>query len=176
MGPGYSGLFNANSPGAPELFHFQFFGVPIPLWTELDRGRVTVSGRSSRLGEASRGSLKAWPIEAPVFESDNPDDLAASVWAYDQQVRADGRYVTDLLFNHASDGGLRVVALRRRRDRSRPQSFYPEDPSAYGDFGGLELAGLIVTIAKVEMFRAFAGDRGLAATRFEAALREVTES
>ncbi len=175
MGAGYSGLFNASAAGVAELFHFQFFGVPLPLWTELERGRVSVTDKYSQLGQASEGQLAGWPIQAPVFESENPDELATSVWAYDQKVRSESEYITDLLFNHGQDGILRVVAVKRQKDRSHPQSFYRPDTSAYGDFGGLELSGLIVNITDAVAFQAFANNRSLAATRIETALRDVTQ-
>lgn len=174
MGDGYSGLYNATSPGRSELFHFQFFGVRLPLWSELEAGRVSVRNRHSEAGEVSIGHLHGWPFEAPVFEAEDPGALASSVWTYLQEPSHRGDTVVDILFNHGSAGVLRAIAARRSVDRACPQTFYPPRPTAYGAFGGLELSGLVVNISEEEVFRFFERDRDFAARCLEEALREVT--
>jgi hypothetical protein len=174
MGPGYSGFFNAAGPSEPGSFHFQFFGVELPLWRQLEQGLITVGCRqASTAGSVVSGSLEGWPFRAAVFEAGDPDLLADAVWSRIEDDRRRRRGITDVLFTHGCDGILRAATVLRDRRAVRPPSFWPADRSAYGDFGGLELSGLVVAIKSGDLFQRFSADPELAGTNLSAALAET---
>ena len=179
IGPGYSGIFNETAAGEPQSLHFQYFGEPLPLWTELEGGRVTVANRHTVSFGVSVGELSGWPFTAPVFESTDPEALAGAVWEEIERYRSGTpsgsglTCTTDLLLSHSDDGMLRLIAVRRDWNKRQPKSFYG-DCAAFGNFGGLELCGLVMTIKAETAFQALATDPSTLAKNLDEALRETS--
>jgi len=155
LGPQHSGFFNAAAPSYAK-FHYQFFGEALPLWENIKSKLVSITPRGSHtVSERVKvGALTNWPFEANVLSSNDTDALVKAVlWEVKDLRRKHSSYEYDLLMFMDSDEVIHVaLALRRGASHVKPKSFYPENQEAYGDFGGLELSGLIVTIKEAQAF------------------------
>ncbi len=172
MGPAYSGFFNT-AAGSVRRFHFQIFGMPLPLWENLEAEYVTVVNRQLD-GAVSRGTIQGWPFRAPIYESGDLEALAERVSAaIEEQQQERPAKDTDLLFTLEEDGTFKAVLVERYVAKIKPKSFYPEQPNAYGNFGDLELSGLLL-VKDGKVFEMLETNPRLAAERIEAALRETT--
>ncbi|NUO81872.1 hypothetical protein HUU05_17510 [candidate division KSB1 bacterium] len=155
LGPGCSGFFNAAAPSFAK-FHFQFFCEVLPLWKNIQDKTVSITPQGSHAvsDHVKVGALANWPFDAKVLSCVDVDPLAEATLSEVIDLRKKhSDYEYDLLLFMDSDELIHVaLALRRGANHVKPKSFYPEKPEAYGDFGGLELSGLIVTIKDAQAF------------------------
>jgi hypothetical protein len=155
LGKNATGFFNATAPSHAK-FHFQFFGHTLPLWKNIKRGAVLISQQKSHEidKKVKIGDMENWLFKAKVLSSSDPESLArVLLHEIDELNRRYPGLFYDLLLSIDDAEIIHVaLALRRGAHLCKPKSFYPEQPDVYGDFGGLELCGLIVTIKEESVF------------------------
>ena len=156
-----SGFFNGCGYSHGGI-HFQYVLEELPIWRrDHSDGRLRISGGD---GSVSRVD---WFFDGLCFSSDNAAVLTDSVWIY---VKDDpGMY--DLLFNR-KDTQIRCIPVRRRARRAT--SLCITDYGHYGDFGGMELSGVIMTQKESPMALAFReAEKNSLDARLKMAFKEV---
>ena len=179
VGYPWSGFFNAAAP-TTRSFHFQIFGESLPLWQNLERGCVrTTTEPSVSASCISVRTLLHWLFPARLFHGESPDAVAVTVWEAIQEAQAaEASIVVDVVFACARDGSLLVVPVPRDVviANQAPQSFYPENSSLYGTFGGLELSGLIPVKRDAKLRNFFSGTGLEPVRRILRSLEETTST
>lgn len=124
------------------------------------------------ISEMSDEALERWPaynerINSSAYGNDTAEMAKAVHERYTHFLEKGVK--SDIFLHLYGDGGnIRVILIPRVE--TRPAEFLKENPAAYGDFGGLEMGGYILTLKTPEAEKELARNPGL----YEKALRELS--
>lgn len=131
----WCGFFNAFAP-SHQGFHFQYLCEDLPIW-KCQRKRIF----SMFDDTVTIASVEGWSIRAQCFSSESASAVAVAVWFFVKERLAS----YDLLLRF---DGTEYSCIPVQRSRRRPLPLCVATQGECGDFGGLELSGVILIKSK----------------------------
>jgi hypothetical protein len=136
----WSAFFNGFAPTYTG-FHFQYVKETLPIWAHPTGNPVKIFD-----GLGQMQCLNGWVFSATCFSSDLAWVVASAAWSF---IR-DRHHQYDLLFHYDR---LIYRCIPIARCRRKPVSMcVTRQLTDYGDFGGMELSGMII-VAKPAVFK-----------------------